>query len=78
MYFSYVHTESDYGRLSLQVLEVPEGTTNISFAIGITQDLILEGEETFSVDLTVAPNAHQVSSGEISSAVITIIDDDGW
>ena len=74
---SCLDAESDYGPLSDRVVEIPEGATNISFAIAITPDMILEGEETFSVELTVSPNAHQVSSGRVSFAVITIIDDDG-
>lgn len=69
--------ESDFEPLSSEVVEVFQGTTNITSTLTTLQDTVFERDESFLVQLTVPPNPHQVDAGRVSSTIVTILDDDG-
>ena len=54
------------------------GQTMKDVTVEILEDMILEGVETFILDLTVVdPTPSNVSEGDIASTEVTIYDDDG-
>ena len=46
-----------------------------TFNVNIQPDLILEGDQVFTVELDSAPDQYTI--GDVSSTEVTIIDDDG-
>ena len=57
-------------------VKIYAGSTSSSFDINITDDITYEDNETFSIAIKLLPSCLSLSLG-ISSATVTIIDDDG-
>ena len=54
----------------------PAGETSVSFDVPITNDNILEGDETFTVAVDPSSLPNDVEVGDPSSATVTIVNDD--
>jgi len=68
--------EDDYygGRTTVSV---PAGVLSRSFLIGITNDNIVECNETFRLIIENVSTSCQVTIGNINTSEVTIIDNDG-
>ena len=61
--------------LTTQTVTITAGTNSSMVNIPVTDDNIVEGDETFSMSLTVPSSLGPgITTGTITSAVITIID----
>ena len=59
----------------MQTITIAAGTTSSAVNISVTDDNIVEGDETFSMSLSI-PSSHGtgLTAGAITSATATIID----
>ena len=66
----------DYTAVSNQALSIAAGQTRVEFTISIADDSLTEGEESFTVALSVTSPPAGISLGSTASATVTIGDDD--
>ena len=79
LYNSFIlATSDDYGSNQLTITISP-GMRNTTVILAITDDDMLELEETFNVTLIIPENvtSKSIYPGSVTSAVVTITDNDG-
>ena len=59
------------------VVTFPAGVTRVSFAVVVTNDNILEGDEKFNLVIDPSPLPISVTVSNPTQATVTIYDDDG-
>ena len=55
----------------------PAGETNVSFDVTITNDNVLENNETFNLTIVGESLPNNVTVGKISQTTVTIVNDGG-
>ena len=69
-----MHTDNDFNTTPLTAT-IPAGATNTTVRVAVTDDDIVEGDETFSMNLTVPSSlAPRITAGTVTSAIGIIID----
>ena len=61
----------------LHFVTFPVGVTHVSFAVAITNDNVLEGDEKFELVIIPLSSFHRLTVGNPDYATVTIYDDDG-
>ena len=75
MYISFTGGE-DYNIAQQSLLLISAGLTSSLYSVGIINDMIHEGDETFDITITLMTTCLSISVDNNSSTV-TIIDDEG-
>ena len=68
------HTDKDFNTTPLTAT-IPAGATNTTVKVAVTYDNIVEGDEIFTMSLTVPSSlAPGIVTGSVTSATVIIID----
>ena len=78
IFTSYVIISGNDFTSTMQVITITAGTNSSMMNISVTDDNIVEGDETFSMSLTVPSSLGPgITTGAITSATVAIIDTTG-
>ena len=74
LYNDYIGDDYDSRQKSVVI---PAGQTNVKFNVSITDDVIVEGNESFSLMIISELLTDQVTLGNFRRTQVTIVDNDG-